>query len=53
MIVTIINKNLCVTPTKQVKELNEKNFKSLKKKKSKEMAENGKISHAHGLAGLI
>jgi hypothetical protein len=30
----------------------ENNFKSLKKKKSK-ISEDGKISHAHGLAGLI
>jgi len=29
----------------------DKNFKSLKK--SKKISEDGKISHAHGLAGLI
>jgi ribosomal protein S18 len=39
----------CVTLTKEVKDLYNKNVKTLKK----EIKENGKISHAHGLAGLI
>jgi hypothetical protein len=38
-----------VTLTKEVKDLYDKDFKSLKK----EIKEDGKISHAHGLAGLI
>jgi len=42
-------KYLSVTLTKQVKDLYDKNFKSLKK----EIEEDGKISHAHGLAGSI
>jgi hypothetical protein len=45
-------KYLGVTQTKQVKDLYDKNFKSLKKE-SKKISENGKISHAHGLARLI
>jgi hypothetical protein len=44
--------SLGVTLTKQVKDLYDKIFKSLKKKKLK-ISEDGKISHAHGLAGLI
>jgi hypothetical protein len=39
---------LCVTLTKQQKDLNNKNFKSLKKKKSSKISEYGKTSHAHG-----
>jgi hypothetical protein len=34
-----------------MKELCDKNFKSLKKEMK--ISETGKISHAHGLAGLI
>ena len=45
-------KYLGVTLTKQVKDLYDKNFRSLKKE-SKKTSENGKICHAHGLAGLI
>ena len=47
-IITNTIKNLDVTLTKQVKDLYDKDFKSLKK--SKKSSENGKISHAHGLA---
>ena len=43
---------LGVTLTKEVKNLYDKNFKSLKKE-IKKISEDGKISHAHGLAGLI
>ena len=52
LIVTNNRKYLGVTPTKDVKDLYEKNFKSVKKK-LKNISEDGKISHAHGLAGLI
>jgi hypothetical protein len=48
---TIVSNNIIylgVTLIKQVKDLYEKNFKSLKKE-----IEDGKISHAHGLVGLI
>jgi hypothetical protein len=38
--------------TKEVKDLYDKNFKCLKKE-IKTISEDGKISHAHGLAGLI
>jgi hypothetical protein len=48
-IVTNNIKYLGVTLTKQVKDLYDKNFKSLKKV----ISEDGKISQAHGLAGLI
>jgi hypothetical protein len=44
--------NLGVTLTKEVKEEYDKDFKSLKKE-IKEDLRDGKISHAHGLAGLI
>ena len=37
--------------TKEVKDLCDKNFKSLKKEIK--ISEDGKISHAHGLAGPI
>ena len=47
-IVTNNIKYLGVTLTKEVKDMYDKNFKSLKK-----ISEDGKISHAHGLAGLI
>jgi hypothetical protein len=50
-IVTNNIKYLGVTLTNQVKDLYDKNFKSLKK--SKNISEDGKISHACGLAGLI
>jgi hypothetical protein len=43
-------KYLGMTLTKQVKDLYDKNVKSLKKSK---ISEDGKISHAHGLTGLI
>ena len=49
---TIVTNNikcLGVTLTKEVKDLYDKNFKSLKK--LKKISEDGKISHAHGLAG--
>jgi hypothetical protein len=49
---TIVTKNvkyLGVTLTKEVKDLYDKNFKSLKKKLK--ISEDGKIFHAHGLAG--
>ena len=49
-IVTNNIKYLGVTLTKKVKDLCDKNFKSLKKK-LKKISEDGKISHAHGLAG--
>jgi hypothetical protein len=42
-----------VTLTKEVKDLYDKNFKSLKKEIKKKISEDGKISYAHGLAGLI
>jgi hypothetical protein len=45
-------KYLGVTLTKQVKDLYDKNFQFLKKK-LKKISEDGKISYAHGLAGLI
>jgi len=48
-VVTDNIKYIGMTLTKQVKDLYDKNFKSLKK----EIREDGKISHAHGLAGLI
>ena len=49
-IVTNNIKYLGMTLTaKQVKDLYDKNFKSLKK----EIKKDRKISHAHGLAGLI
>ena len=51
-IVTNNIKYLGVTLTKEVKDLYDKNFKS-PKKEIKEISEDGKISHAHGLAGLI
>jgi hypothetical protein len=44
--------NLGVTLTKEVKEEYDKDFKSLKKE-IKEDLRDGKISHAHGFAGLI
>ena len=50
---TIVTKNikyLDMTLTKEVKGLYDKNFKSLKKE-IKKISEDGKISHAHGLAG--
>ena len=53
--VTIVTNNikyLGVTLTKEVKDLYDKNFKSLRKK-LKKISEDGKISHAHGLAGLM
>jgi hypothetical protein len=51
---TIITNNikyLGVTRTKEVKDLYDKNFKSLKKKLKN--ISDGKISHAHWLAGSI
>ena len=51
-IVTNNIKYLGVTLTKEVKDLYDKNFKSLKKE-IKEDLRDGKIFHAHGLAGLI
>jgi hypothetical protein len=51
---TIVRNNikyLGVTLTKQVTNLYDKNFKSLKKE-VKKTSEDGKISHAHGSAGL-
>jgi hypothetical protein len=57
---TIVTNNikfLAVTLTKQVKGLYDKNFTSLKKeikkKKKKKFSDDGKIVHAHELAGLI
>jgi hypothetical protein len=47
-IVTNNVKYLSVTLTKEGKDLYDKNFKSLMKE-----IEYGKISHSHGLAGLI
>jgi hypothetical protein len=44
-------KYLGVAVTKGVKDLYDTNFKSLKKKKMNEISEDGKVSHAHGLAG--
>jgi hypothetical protein len=38
-----------MTLTKEVKDLYDKNFKSLKK--LKKISDDGKISHAHGVAG--
>ena len=43
-------KYLGMTLTKEVKDLYDKNFKSLKKKLK--ISEDGKISHAHRLAGV-
>jgi hypothetical protein len=40
-----------VTLIKEVKDLYDRNFKSLKK--LKKVPEDGKISHGHGLAGLL
>jgi hypothetical protein len=51
-IVTNNIKYLGVTLTKEVKDLYDKNFKS-PKKGLKKISEDGKISHAHGLAGSI
>ena len=51
-IVTNNIKYLGLTLTKKVKDLYDKNFNSLKKE-IKKILEDGKISHAHGLAGLI
>ena len=51
-IVTNNIKYLAVTLTKEVKDLYDKNFKSLNKE-IKDISEDGKISHAHGLAGTI
>jgi hypothetical protein len=48
LIVTNNIKYLYVTLTKEMKDLYDKNFKSLMKE-----IEYGKISHSHGLAGLI
>ena len=45
-------KYLGVILRKEVKDLYDKNFKSLKKKIEK-ISEDGKISHAQGLTGLI
>jgi hypothetical protein len=42
-------KYLGLTLAKEVKDLYDENFKSMKK----EIKEDGKISHSHGLAGLI
>jgi hypothetical protein len=50
-IVTNNIKYLGVTLTQEVKDLYDKNFKS--PKKLKKSSEDGKISHAHGLAGSI
>jgi hypothetical protein len=53
--ITIVTNNmkyLGLTVTKQVNDLYDKNFKSLKKE-FKKISEDGKISHAHRLAGLI
>jgi hypothetical protein len=50
-IVTNSIKYLGVTLTKQVKYVYDKNVKFLKKK-LKKTSEDGKISHAHELAGL-
>jgi hypothetical protein len=54
-IVTNNIKYLGVTLSKEVKDLYEKNFfeRFLRRKKSKKISENGRISHAHGLAGSI
>ena len=52
---TIVTNNItyiAVTLTKERKDLYDKNFKLLKKK-SKTISEDGNISHAHGLAGLL
>jgi hypothetical protein len=51
-IVTNNIKYLGLTLTEEVKDLYEKNFKSLRKKLNK-ISEDGKISHAHRLAGSI
>ena len=51
---TIVTNNITyfgVTLIKQVKDMYDKNFKSLKKEI--EISKDAKISHAHGLAGLI
>jgi hypothetical protein len=45
-------KYLGVTHTKEWKDAYDKNS-SLWRKKSKKISEDGKISHAHGLPGLI
>jgi hypothetical protein len=50
-IVTTNIKYLGMTLTKEVKDLYDKNFKSLKKENK--ISEDGNISHAQGLAGLI
>jgi hypothetical protein len=52
---TIITNNITylgVTLTKQVKDFYDKNFKFLKKE-LKKISEDGKITYAHGLAGLM
>jgi hypothetical protein len=51
-IVTNNIKYLGVTLTKEVKDLYDKNFKSLKKEIEEDLRR-WKISHVHGLAGLI
>jgi cephalosporin hydroxylase len=51
-IVTNNIKYLGVTLAKEVKDLYDRNS-SLWRKKSKKISEDGKISHAHGLAGSI
>jgi hypothetical protein len=51
-IVTNNIKYLGVTLTKEVKDLYDKNFKSLKKE-IENISEDGKTSHAQGLAGSI
>ena len=50
-IVTHKIKYFGVTLTKQMKDLYDKNFKPLKRKLK--ISKDGKISHAHELAGLI
>jgi hypothetical protein len=51
-IVTKIKKNIPWCDSKEVNDLYDKNFKSLKKA-IKDISEDGNISNAHGLAGLI
>jgi hypothetical protein len=51
LIITNNIKFLGVTLTKEVKDLYDKNFKVSEEKKLKMISEDGKISHAHGLAG--
>jgi hypothetical protein len=51
-IVTNNIKYLGVTLIKEVKDLYDKNFKSMKEE-IKKISEDGKISHAHQLAGII